>query len=347
MDGSLPPGQIETKRFPIVGERHPGPELDDPSDWSLVIEGEVGSPVEIGFAEFLGRAASEVTFDIHCVTSWTRFASSFTGMPLADLLGAAVPLPSARFVSFEAYSGRGHHTSLPLEVALADTWVVHSFSGEPLAIEHGGPVRTVTPGRYFYKSLKWVRRIVLFEEDRLGWWEANSSYHNNAEPWSGTERFTTGSLRPGQLERFLEADRYDKYRGRVMLGLDLRGWQPGHRELHGLQLKNCDLRGVDLEGVDLRHSNLSLSDLREASLRSADLSGSDLEGANFAGADLTGANLTDTALSATRFAEAGQKAVIAGAVFAGSSGLTESQEAYVSSGSGISDSAREKGHGKV
>ena len=288
-------------------------------------------PMVIGLADLLGRGRAEITFDIHCVTSWTRFDSSFTGMPLAELLGETGVTGSARFVSFEAYSDRGHHTSLPLEVALADTWVVHSFRDEPLTVEHGGPVRTVTPGRYFYKSLKWLRRIVVLEEDRPGWWESHSSYHNNGEPWSGTERFTTGSLRPGQLERFLQADGYDKYRGRVMLGLDLRGWHPRGHDLHGLQLKNCDLRSVDLDGVDLRHSNLSLSDLRGARLRGADLSGSDLEGANLAGADLTGADLSNTALSATRFSEDGLSATLDGARFDGSWGLTESQEAYLAS----------------
>lgn len=347
MAGPLPPGQIETRRFPVVGERSPSGELDHMSSWSLVVEGEVRSPMVIGLAEFLGRAHADITFDIHCVTSWTRFDSWFTGMPLAELLGETGPTASARFVSFEAYSERGHHTSLPLDVAVADTWLVHSFQGDPLTIDHGGPVRAVTPGRYFYKSLKWLRRIVVLEEDRPGWWETNSSYHNNGQPWSGAERFTTGSMRPGQLERFLVADGYDKYRGRVMLGLDLRTWVPGHRDLHNLQLKNCDLRSVDLEDVDLRHSNLSLSDLRGARLRNANLSGSDLEGANFAGADLTGADLSNTALSATRFAEEGFAATLDGANFDGSWGLTESQEAYLSSVSQSWASAPEKRHGKV
>ena len=331
MAGTLPPGQIETRRFPIVGERSPSQALDQPSLWSLAIEGEVRRPLVIGLPELLARGRAEITFDIHCVTSWTRFDSSFTGMRLADLLGETGVTESARFVSFEAYSDRGHHTSLPLGVALADTWVVHSFQGEPLTVEHGGPVRTVTPGRYFYKSLKWLRRVVVLEKDRPGWWESHSSYHNNGEPWSGAERFTTGSLRPGQLDRFLDADGYDKYRGRVMLGLDLRGWHPRSADLHGLQLKNCDLRSVGLDGVDLRHCNLSLSDLRGARLRNANLSGSDLEGANFAGADLTGADLSNTALSATRFSEGGQSANLDGARFDGSWGLTESQEAYLAS----------------
>ncbi len=186
-------------------------------------------------------------------------------------------------------------------------------------------MRVVTPGKYFYKSLKWVRRIEVLSEDRLGWWETNSSYHNNADPWAGDQRFTSGSIRLQQLESFLEAGRYDKYRGKILLGLDLRAWRPSNSDLRRLYLKNCDLRGVDLAGVDLRDSNLSLSNLAGADLKSADLSGSDLEGANFSGADLSGADLSGSALSATRF----DGARVEGAMFSDSWGLVEALEAYL------------------
>jgi DMSO/TMAO reductase YedYZ molybdopterin-dependent catalytic subunit len=326
---ALPPGQIETERFPVVGERSPSRDLSDPSDWRVEVAGSVARPLTIDLAAFLARADQTLTFDIHCVTGWTRLGSTFTGMPLSRLLEEAGPLDEARFVSFDSYSQRDHHTSLPLSLADEDCWLVHSFEGEPLGVEHGGPVRLVTPSRYFYKSIKWVKRVMLLAEDRLGWWEQDSSYHNNADPWPGDQRFTTGSIRPEQWRRFMVAPSYDKYRGRVMLGLDLRGWAPTSLELRRLYLKNCDLRGVSLPGADMRGSNLSLSDLRGADLSGADLSGSDLEGANFSGANLAGANLSDTALSATRFIDDGGAAVLSGAVFEGSQGLVESQEEYV------------------
>jgi DMSO/TMAO reductase YedYZ molybdopterin-dependent catalytic subunit len=328
---TLPPGQIETKRFPIVGERAPSEDLIDPGTWRMELVGLVRNPITLDLDTFLSQADQELTFDIHCVTSWTRFGSTWTGLPLSVLLAEAEPLAGSAFVSFEAYSERGHHTSLPLEVARADCWLVHSFEGEPLEIGHGGPVRVVTPSRYFYKSLKWVRRVVVLAEDRLGWWEEGSYYHNNADPWPGDERFTSGSIRPEQLQRFMGASGYDKYRGRVMMGLDLRKWQPANLDLRRMYLKNCDLRGLSLAGANLRESNLSLSDLRGVNLRGADLSGSDLEGVNFAGADLTAADLSDTALSATRFVDDSGEAILDGATFEGSYGLVEEQEEFVHS----------------
>jgi uncharacterized protein YjbI with pentapeptide repeats len=204
---------------------------------------------------------------------------------------------------------------------------VHSLEGRPLSAEHGGPVRVVTPGKYFYKSIKWLRSIEVLAEDRLGWWELNSSYHNNADPSTGDQRFTTGSLRPDQLERFKGAPNFDKYRGRVMIGLDLTGWEPGSLDLRQLYLKSCNLSGLGLSGADLRGSNLSLSDLSHTDLRDADLSGSDLEGADFTNANLTGADLSGTALSGTRF----DHAMVDDARFDGAWGLVEGQAHYLES----------------
>lgn len=325
MDRALPPGQIETVRFPVVGERGASADL---STWFLRIHGLVEQERQLDMDSFLALEQRQITFDIHCVTSWTRFDSTFVGVPLRELIE---PSPRARYVSFGSYSDRDHHTSLPVEYALEHSWIVHSFEGGPLTEEHGGPVRVVTPGKYFYKSIKWLRSIELLAEDRLGWWEVNSSYHNNADPFAGDQRFTTGSLRPEQLQRFLEAASYDKYRGRVMLGLDLTGWRPSSPDLRRLYLKNCDLSGVDLVGVDFRESNLSLSRLVGANLAGADLSGSDLEGADFTEADLTDVDLSGTALSAARF----DRADVSGARFDGAWGLVEQQASYLT-GRGVS-----------
>ena len=289
----------------MVGERAPS---EDIADWSLTLEGLVENPRRLTLAEYLTLEHRDLTFDIHCVTSWSRPGSRWTGVPLSDL---AEPASDARFVSFSSFSDRDHHTSLPLGYAMAHSWLVHLFEGEPLEVEHGGPVRVVTPGKYFYKSIKWVRSIDFRAADRLGWWEINSAYHNNADPATGLERFTSGSIRPDQVARFKQASNFDKYRGRVLLGLDLPGWQPASRDMSRLYLKNCNLASAELEGADLRSSNLSLSNLSGANLENADLSGSDLEGADFTSANLTNANLAGTALSATRF----EGSIVTGARF--------------------------------
>ena len=328
----LPPGQSRTTKFPVVGETRPSPAALDFRHWRLVASGLVGRPLELDLASFAALPHRERVADLHCVTGWSRFGTRLGGLPLAELLERCDVLPGARFVRFEAYSDRCHDTSLDLATALADTWLVDRVDGRPLDVEHGYPLRTVTPGRYFYKSLKWLHRIELLEQDRAGYWERESAYHPIGDPWPGDQRFVTGSVDPAELARFRAAENFAVWRlpRKVMLGVDLAGWRPIGRNLSGLQMKSCDLRGADLAGCDLRAANLSLSDLRGARLAGALLVDADVEGANFAGADLTGADLSGTALSATRFFEpGGLGARVEGLRLAGSRGLLEDQESWL------------------
>jgi len=332
----LPPGQTETRKFPVVGEREPAPGALDLERWRLVVDGLVERPLELAWSDWLALPRSERATDIHCVTGWSRRAVRQSGVPLGELLTRALPLPGARFVRFEADSPRAHDTSLPLELARADTWLVDTLDDRPLEPEHGGPLRTVTPSRYFYKSLKWLRRIELLAEDRLGYWERESAYHNDADPWPGNQRFTTGSVDPRELDRLRHALDLSPWRAprKVLLGVDLAGWQPAARDLSRLQIKASDLRGARLAGCSLEGANLSLSDLRGADLSGARLAGADLEGANLAGADLTGADLSAAALSATRFFEVDERGIergarVEGLRLDGASGLLEDQERWL------------------
>jgi hypothetical protein len=331
----LPPGQARTRKFPVVGERAPAPAATDLERWRLTVAGRVARPLELTWSDYLALPHRDRDADLHCVTGWSRLGTRLRGVPLAGLLAAAGVDASARFARFESFSPRAHDTSLPLEVALADTWLVHEIDGRPLALEHGYPLRTVTPSRYFYKSLKWLMRIELLDEDRLGYWERESAYHNVGDPWAGDQRFTSGSIEPLELARLRAGEDLAPWRlpRKVVIGADLHGWQPRDRDLRRLQLKNCDLRDARLAGCDLRDANLSLSDLRGADLAGAVLAGADLEGAHLGGADLTGADLSGCALSATRFVEgedeARREARVDGIRLEGASGLLEDQAAYL------------------
>jgi DMSO/TMAO reductase YedYZ molybdopterin-dependent catalytic subunit len=333
----LPPGQVLTQKFPVVGQSGKQVSLPE-ADWRLIVSGLLSADVELSLSEIQALPQREQRTDIHCVTGWSRLGTTLTGIPLALFLDTLQlrPSPGARFVRFVSYSEGPHDTSLPLDVALSDTWLVHSIDGQPLTIDHGYPLRTVTPSRYFYKSLKWLHRIEFLAEDRLGFWERESHYHNNADPWLGDQRYTSGSHDPGRVQAFREAASYLPYRGpkKLFLTVDLRGWAPKTKELGDLHIKNSDLRYARLDGVDLRKANLTRCDLRGASLAGADLREADLEGASLVGADLTRADLRGAALSAARFFERDPEgrlvaAKIDGLQWEGASGLLEDQEAFL------------------
>lgn len=297
----LPPGQALTDKFPVVGELAPAPGLSRET-CRIEIVGAVARPLSLSFAELLARPQQTRVADIHCVTGWSRPRLSMRGLPLAVLLDEAGVLPAASHVRFIAHSTRAHDTSLPLALAREDTWLVHEMDGQALSAEHGGPLRTVTPSRYFYKSLKWLARIELLGADQPGYWERESAYHNEADPLR-EQRFDEARVAtPDVVAAFRDAEDYSDWReGRVLLKARLGGWTPRSRDLSGLQLKYCSLRNAQLAGASLRGANLSLSNLEGAALRGCDFTGADLEGASFAGADLQDAVMTETVLSATKF----------------------------------------------
>ncbi|MFM9065889.1 MAG: molybdopterin-dependent oxidoreductase, partial [Planctomycetota bacterium] len=182
------------------------------------------------------------------------------------LLALSEPLPEAAYLSFVARSDRAHSTSLPLADALElDTLIALEFNGQPLATLHGGPVRTIVPRRYFYKSLKWLTRIEVLASDRLGYWEAQAGYHNEADPW--------------REQRFVAPDLDRRLVGQL---LATRDWS--NRELRGLHVA-----GHNLAGLLVRQAILRDSDFSRADLRAAQFSGSNLSNARFVEADLRGA----------------------------------------------------------
>jgi DMSO/TMAO reductase YedYZ molybdopterin-dependent catalytic subunit len=329
----LPPGQTATEKFPVVGESAPAPGLDA-RHWRLAIDGLVERPLDLSLAELRRGGLRERRADLHCVTGWSRQAVSMAGIPLAELLTRAGVARQARYVRFIAHSTRAHDTSLPLPLAQADTWLVLEMDGAPLAAEHGGPLRTVTPGRYFYKSLKWLVRIELLAVDRLGYWERESAYHNQADPWREQRFDQARTARAEDVRALRAAEDFSAWRGHVVLRARLGGWQPRARDLRGVQLKYCSLRHARLAGVDFSGANLSLSNFEGADLRGCDFTGADLEGASFAGADLRGARLLDVALTATRFFRdfpGGQRlaARVEGMQLARARGLLEDQAAFL------------------
>ena len=141
--------------------------------------GEVDRPLRLTWEELKALPASEVTADIHCVTRWSRFDTSFRGVRWRELAELAEPRAGAQFVV--AHAEQGYTANIPLE-ALEDpnSLIAYEADGEPLAPEHGWPLRLVVPSRYFWKSAKWLRGLELLDHDQPGFWE-RYGYHNEAD----------------------------------------------------------------------------------------------------------------------------------------------------------------------
>jgi DMSO/TMAO reductase YedYZ molybdopterin-dependent catalytic subunit len=175
----LPPGQYLTEKWPVL---HAGTVPNtDLSTWDFSVFGEVESPLTLSWDEFTALPTREITTDIHCVTRWSRFDTSFRGVHWSELAKVVRPKPSARYVL--AHAEQDFTANVPL-AALEDeeALLAYEADGEPLTPEHGWPLRLVIPKRYFWKSAKWLRGIELLDHDEPGFWE-RLGYHNEADYW--------------------------------------------------------------------------------------------------------------------------------------------------------------------
>ena len=176
----LPPGQHQTVDWPVL-DLGIQPVVTT-EEWSLSVGGAVEAPLRWSWADFQNQPQTHLRTDIHCVTTWSRYDNDWQGVSARHLLAQVKPKPSARFLMFRSYDG--YTTNVPLDrFADDDVLLAHSWQGQPLSREHGGPVRVMIPKLYFWKSAKWLRAITFMEKDSPGYWELRG-YHNEGDPWS-------------------------------------------------------------------------------------------------------------------------------------------------------------------
>jgi DMSO/TMAO reductase YedYZ molybdopterin-dependent catalytic subunit len=177
-DERLPPGQYDVgTNFPVLSA---GPTPRTPlSEWDLTIQGELPGVRRWSWEEFLALPREAITVDIHCVTKWSKLGTRWEGVSVDTLL-ADVSTEAGYILAF---CDGGYTTNLPLEdVTGGRAWVVDTYDGQPLAPEHGGPVRLLVPHLYFWKSAKWFRGLALTRFDEPGFWET-FGYHDRGDPW--------------------------------------------------------------------------------------------------------------------------------------------------------------------
>ena len=173
----LPPGQYLTEDFPVLSAG-PTPALET-AEWTFTVQTENG-PVKWNWNELHALGTEEVHTDIHCVTRWSKLGTTWRGIPL-DAIFEQVET-EREFVM--QYSYGGYTTNVPLEDLLdGKAWIVSEFEGEQLDPEHGGPARLLVPHLYFWKSAKWIRGLIMNDNDEPGFWEQNG-YHMYGEPWA-------------------------------------------------------------------------------------------------------------------------------------------------------------------
>jgi len=185
-EGRLPPGQAATLKWPVL---HYGsvPHFD-PVRWDFRIAGLVEQPVRLTWDEFNRLPKSTVTSDFHCVTRWSRFDNRWEGVLFRDVLKLVKLVPRAAYVLVHAE--QGYTANVPLADLDRDNVLFATHhDGQPLAPDHGYPLRLIVPHLYAWKSVKWVRGLEFYDHDLPGFWEQNG-YHMYGDPFK-EQRFDT------------------------------------------------------------------------------------------------------------------------------------------------------------
>ena len=137
------------------------------ADWRLSVEGSVARPGLYSLAD-LKRLPRRTQITKHtCEEGWSSIAE-WTGTPLHAVLSAAGLLPTARWVN--AYAHDEMTTGLDLRDALhPQTILAYGMNGRDLPVGHGAPVRLRVETQVGYKSIKYIRRLVVLDRfDDMG-----------------------------------------------------------------------------------------------------------------------------------------------------------------------------------
>ncbi|MEV4416810.1 molybdopterin-dependent oxidoreductase [Catellatospora sp. NPDC049609] len=138
----------------------------DPRDWTLKITGRVDRPVELTFDDLIKRPLTERDITLNCVSNEVGGpyvgTARWLGVPLAPLLRAAGVQAGADQLVARAADGITIGTPVATVLDGRDAMLALAMNGQPLPLEHGFPIRMLTPGLYGYVgAAKWITELEL------------------------------------------------------------------------------------------------------------------------------------------------------------------------------------------
>lgn len=161
--GTTNPGDPARSAYdPEHGEAYDRFHRNEFADWRLTVEGSVSRPGSFSLDE-LKRMPSRTQITRHtCEEGWSAIAQ-WTGVPLRAVLEACGIMPEARFVQFYAYDIFRDGIDM-LDALHSQTILAYGMNGRDLPLGHGAPLRARVETQLGYKSMKFLRRIVVTSE---------------------------------------------------------------------------------------------------------------------------------------------------------------------------------------
>lgn len=174
-----PDGLIPAERFYI--RTRASELLPDSAAWQVKLSGPVERPASLAIeslrktAKPMGAHLMECAGNVRQARFGLLSVGSWAGIPIAEVLDRVAPKSAGARVLISGFDQYGHpsRTSVPgaswiftrEQLEKAGAFLATELNGQPLARDHGAPVRLVVPGWYGCTCIKWVNEITFVGGD--------------------------------------------------------------------------------------------------------------------------------------------------------------------------------------
>jgi DMSO/TMAO reductase YedYZ molybdopterin-dependent catalytic subunit len=155
--------------------------LENEKPWKIRVGGLAEKPVDLALEDLRTMVKPAGIHLMECAGNArsTRFGllsvADWTGAPVSEVLALVRPKPQATRVmvsGFDRYSAKSS-TSIPGadwvftldQLESSKAFLATEMNGQALPKDHGAPVRLVVPGWYGCTCIKWVKDILLVDEE--------------------------------------------------------------------------------------------------------------------------------------------------------------------------------------
>ena len=208
----------------FIRSHFPAPQINI-SDWSLTVDGDVDSPLNLSYDDLIKMPSHEVVNLMECAgnsrstmqppaegVQWDNGAvsvSCWKGVSLKTVLEQASHKSSATDVLFigvdsgnvpAAGTSMAYEMSVPMAKLLdQDTLLAYEMNGKPLPKDHGFPIRLLIPGWYGMASVKWLSKITVMDHPNGGFHELDYRFYPATDGKSDAKIERVSSLKVKSL----------------------------------------------------------------------------------------------------------------------------------------------------
>lgn len=211
--------------------------------WTVTVDGMCRKPGKYALEDWLKPSRVEDrTYRFRCVEAWSAVVP-WRGIPLADVIRRADPLPGAKYVVFTTLYDPSRMVGqqrpviewpylegLRLDEALHPlAFLATGLYGKTLPNQNGAPVRLVVPWKYGFKNIKAIVRMQFTDRQPVSTWTKAApqeyGFYANVNPQVDHPRWSQAKERP--LGKFFRQETllFNGYADQVAplyAGLDLR-----------------------------------------------------------------------------------------------------------------------------